>query len=115
TGVAVIHDGRTSWRVVETRVSFKPLSDGEIAAYVASGEWRGKAGGYGIQGRAAALITRNVGSHPAGMGLPLYEAANLLRGAGRPDGRCRGLPGRGSGRDPRRGVPRRPRRDADPS
>jgi len=82
TGVAVIHGGRTSWRVVETRVSFKPLSDGEIAAYVASGEWRGKAGGYGIQGRAAALITRIVGSHPAVMGLPLYEAANLLRGAG---------------------------------
>ncbi len=82
TGVAVIHGGRTSWRVVETRVSFKPLSDGEIAAYVASGEWRGKAGGYGIQGRAAAFITRIVGSHPAVMGLPLYEAANLLRGAG---------------------------------
>ncbi|WP_303718346.1 Maf family protein [Brevundimonas naejangsanensis] len=82
TGVAVIHRGRTSWRVVETRVSFKPLSDGEIAAYVASGEWRGKAGGYGIQGRAAAFITRIVGSHPAVMGLPLYEAANLLRGAG---------------------------------
>ncbi|MCO8017439.1 Maf family protein [Brevundimonas diminuta] len=82
TGVAVIHGGRTSWRVVETRVSFKPLSDGEIAAYVASGEWRGKAGGYGIQGRAAAFITRIVGSHPAVMGLPLYETANLLRGAG---------------------------------
>ncbi len=82
TGVAVIHGGRTSWRVVETRVSFKPLSDGEIGAYVASGEWRGKAGGYGIQGRAAAFITRIVGSHPAVMGLPLYEAANLLRGAG---------------------------------
>jgi len=82
TGVAVVRGGRTSWRVVETRVSFKPLSDGEIAAYVAAGEWRGKAGGYGIQGRAAAFITRIVGSHPAVMGLPLYEAANLLRGAG---------------------------------
>src|SRR5690606_15109743 len=82
TGVAVVRGRRTSWRVVETRVSFKPLSDGEIAAYVASGEWRGKAGGYGIQGRAAAFITRIVGSHPAVMGLPLYEAANLLRGAG---------------------------------
>ncbi|MCZ4109671.1 Maf family protein [Brevundimonas diminuta] len=82
TGVAVIYGGRTSWRVVDTRVSFKPLSQDEIAAYVASGEWRGKAGGYGIQGRAAAFITRIVGSHPAVMGLPLYEAANLLRGAG---------------------------------
>lgn len=80
--MAVICRGRTSWRVVDTRVSFKPLSPDEIAAYVASGEWRGKAGGYGIQGRAAAFITRIVGSHPAVMGLPLYEAANLLRGAG---------------------------------
>ncbi|WP_427788734.1 Maf family protein [Brevundimonas diminuta] len=82
TGVAVICAGRTSWRVVDTRVSFKPLSQEEIAAYVASGEWRGKAGGYGIQGRAAAFIIRIVGSHPAVMGLPLYETANLLRGAG---------------------------------
>lgn len=82
TGVAVIRSGRVSWRVVETRVSFKPLSRDEIAAYVASGEWRGKAGGYGIQGRAAAFVSRIVGSHPAVMGLPLFEAANLLRGAG---------------------------------
>lgn len=82
TGVAVIRSGRVSWRVVETRVSFKPLSQDEIAAYVASGEWRGKAGGYGIQGRAAAFVSRIVGSHPAVMGLPLYETANLLRGSG---------------------------------
>jgi len=82
TGVAVISGGRTAWRVVETRVSVKPLSQDEIAAYVASGEWRGKAGGYGIQGRAAAFISRIVGSHPAVMGLPLYETANLLHGAG---------------------------------
>ena len=64
------------------RVSFKALSAEEIATYVASGEWRGKAGGYGIQGAAAAFVRRIVGSHPAVMGLPLYEAANLLRGAG---------------------------------
>lgn len=82
TGVAVVGAGRTAWRVVDTRVSFKVLSDAEIAAYVASGEWRGKAGGYGIQGRAAAFVRRIVGSHPAVMGLPLYEAENLLRGAG---------------------------------
>lgn len=82
TGVAVVSAGRTTWRVVETRVSVKPLSQDEIAAYLASGEWRGKAGGYGIQGRAAAFISRIVGSHPAVMGLPLYETANLLRGAG---------------------------------
>lgn len=82
TGIAVVSKGRTSWRVVDTRVTFKTLSDSEIDAYVASGEWRGKAGGYGIQGRAAAFIQRIVGSHPAVMGLPLYEASNLLYGAG---------------------------------
>ena len=82
TGVAVVANGRTSWRVVDTRVTFKTLSDAEIDAYVASGEWRGKAGGYGIQGLAAAFIQRIVGSHPAVMGLPLYEASNLLYGAG---------------------------------
>lgn len=82
TGVAVVRAGRLSARVNETRVSFKPLSDDEIAAYVASGDWRGKAGGYGIQGPAGAFVQRIVGSHPAVMGLPLYEAVQLLRGAG---------------------------------
>ena len=82
TGVAVVRAGRLSARVNETRVSFKPLSDDEIAAYVASGDWRGKAGGYGIQGPAGAFVQRIVGSHPAVMGLPLYEAVQLLRGVG---------------------------------
>ena len=82
TGVAVVANGRTVWRVVDTRVSFKVLSDEEINAYVASGEWRGKAGGYGIQGRAGAFVNRIVGSHPAVMGLPLFETSNLLKGAG---------------------------------
>jgi septum formation protein len=82
TGVAVAAGDRISHRVVETRVSFKVLSDAEIAAYVASGEWRGKAGGYGIQGRAGAFVTRLVGSYPAVMGLPLFETVNLLAGAG---------------------------------
>ncbi|MDP3801589.1 nucleoside triphosphate pyrophosphatase [Brevundimonas sp.] len=82
TGVAVTAAGRTTRRVVDTRVSFKVLSDAEIAAYVASGEWRGKAGGYGIQGRAGAFVTRLVGSYPAVMGLPLFETVNLLNGAG---------------------------------
>ena len=82
TGVAVAAAGRTTRRVVETRVSFKVLSEAEIAAYVASGEWRGKAGGYGIQGRAGAFVTRLVGSYPAVMGLPLLETVNLLNGAG---------------------------------
>ena len=82
TGVAVAAGGKTRRRVVDTRVSFKVLSDAEIAAYVASGEWRGKAGAYGIQGRAGAFVTRLVGSHPAVMGLPLFETVNLLNGAG---------------------------------
>ena len=83
TGVAVAAEGAIRHRVVETRVSFKQLSDAEIAAYIESGEWRGKAGGYGIQGRAGAFVTRIVGSYPAVMGLPLYETVNLLGGAGR--------------------------------
>jgi septum formation protein len=82
TGVAVVAGGKTRQRVVETRVGFKVLSDAEITAYVASGEWRGKAGGYGVQGRAGAFVTRLVGSYPAVMGLPLYETVNLLNGAG---------------------------------
>ena len=82
TGVAVAARGRITHRVVETRVTFKTLSEAEIAAYVASGDWRGKAGAYGIQGPAGAFIIRIVGSHPAVMGLPLYETANLLNGAG---------------------------------
>lgn len=82
TGVAVARDGRTSVRVNETRVTIKSLSDQEIAAYVATGDWRGKAGGYGIQGPAGAFVQKIVGSHPSVMGLPLYEAVHLLRGVG---------------------------------
>ena len=82
TGVAVVAHGKLTQRVVDTRVTFKVLSDAEIATYVASGEWKGKAGGYGIQGRAGAFVSRIVGSYPAVMGLPLYETVNLLAGAG---------------------------------
>ena len=82
TGVAVVAGGRLTQRVVDTRVTFKVLSDAEIATYVASGEWKGKAGGYAIQGRAGAFVSRIVGSYPAVMGLPLYETVNLLAGAG---------------------------------
>ena len=82
TGVAVALDDRLSTRVVETRVSFKPLSDAEIAGYLATDDWRGKAGGYAIQGPAGAFVRRIVGSHPAVMGLPLYETAQLLHGLG---------------------------------
>ncbi len=82
TGVAVAADGKVTHRVVDTRVAFKLLSDAEIASYVAGGDWRGKAGGYGIQGPAAAFVLKIIGSHPAVMGLPLPETVNLLAGAG---------------------------------
>ena len=82
TGVALARGEAITTRVVETRVSFKTLSEAEIVAYVATGDWRGKAGAYGIQGPAGAFVRRIVGSHPAVMGLPLYETANLLTGAG---------------------------------
>lgn len=82
TAVAVARPGRTTHRCVETRVTFKRLSEPEISTYVAGGDWRGKAGGYGIQGPAAAFVTRIVGSHPAVMGLPLPETISLLSGAG---------------------------------
>ncbi|WP_374274669.1 nucleoside triphosphate pyrophosphatase [Brevundimonas sp.] len=83
TGVALARPGGAiAVRAVETRVSFKTLSEAEIAAYVATGDWRGKAGAYAIQGPAAAFVRRIVGSHPAVMGLPLYETMNLLVGAG---------------------------------
>ncbi len=83
TGVAVISpSGRLSSRAVETRLRTKVLSDAEVAAYVASGEGIGKAGGYGIQGRAGAFITSLTGSFTAVVGLPVYEAHALLTGAG---------------------------------
>ena len=83
TGVALKAPGRdAAVRVVETRVALKPLSEDEITAYLATGDWRGKAGGYAIQGPAGAFVRRMVGSHPAVMGLPLYETVQLLRGAG---------------------------------
>ena len=63
-------------------VRFKPLSNAEIDAYVAGGEWRGKAGGYAIQGSAEGLIAWIGGSHSGVMGLPLFETRALLRAAG---------------------------------
>jgi len=83
TGVAVIApDGREASRLVETRVNFKRLTEAETEAYLASGEWRGKAGGYGVQGLAGAFVIDMVGSWPAVMGLPLYETRCLLEGLG---------------------------------
>lgn len=82
TAVHLVAPSRTMSRVSETRVTFKRLSDGEIAAYLASGEWQGKAGGYAIQGRAALFVRALSGSHSAVVGLPLYEVGQLLAGAG---------------------------------
>ncbi len=80
--VVVAPDGRRAERLVTTAVTFKRLSAAEIEAYLASGEWRGKAGGYAIQGRAAAFIPRLNGSYPNVVGLPLTETLALLTGLG---------------------------------
>jgi septum formation protein len=77
-------DGRVTTRHVETAVLFKRLTAAEIASYLAGGEWRGKAGGYAIQGRAALFVRGIVGSYPNVVGLPLFETAALLRGRGFP-------------------------------
>jgi septum formation protein len=71
-------------RLVETRVRFKRLSDEDIEAYLASGEWRGKAGGYAAQGIAGSFIVKIVGSYSNIVGLPLYETTTLLAGEGFP-------------------------------
>ncbi len=89
TGIAVIApDGRTVHRLVTTAVIFKRLSEAEIAAYLRSGEWAGKAGGYAIQGMAGALIRTINGSPSNVVGLPLAETAAILSGLGYPVWRC---------------------------
>jgi septum formation protein len=75
-------DGSLRTRLSENIVRFKPLALEEIDAYLASGEWRGKAGGYAIQGQAEALVQWMRGSHSGVMGLPLYETRALLKAAG---------------------------------
>ena len=75
-------DGAIRERLSETVVMFKRLSSAEIDAYLASGEWEGKAGGYAIQGIAEGLISRIQGSHSGVVGLPLYETRTVLRAAG---------------------------------
>ena len=79
-------EGRARHRLVTSTVAFKHLSAAELAAYLASGEWRGKAGGYAIQGRAEALIRMLSGSWSNVVGLPLFETRALLRAAGYPLG-----------------------------
>ena len=80
--VAIGPEGRSATRRVVSQVGFKRLSDAEIAAYLATGEWRGKAGAYAIQGRAAALVEWMSGSYSNVVGLPLYETAQMLTGLG---------------------------------
>ena len=83
SGIAVVDPNeRLTLRRVDSHVAFKRLSEAEIAAYLRSGEWQGKAGGYAIQGRAAALIRWVSGSYSNVVGLPLFETAQLLTGRG---------------------------------
>ncbi|WP_336066995.1 Maf-like protein [Nitratireductor rhodophyticola] len=79
TGLCLITpSGKLRQRLVESRVRFKRLSREELESYLASGEWRGKAGGYAIQGLAGTFVVKLVGSYSNVVGLPLYETVNLL-------------------------------------
>ena len=83
TGLALVTPaGKLRQRVVETRVCFKRLSKKDIENYLASGEWCGKAGCYGIQGLAGTFVVKLVGSYTNVVGLPLYETTLLLSGEG---------------------------------
>jgi len=82
TAIALAWNDRTVQACCESLVTFAPLGDADIAAYVASGEPMGKAGAYGVQGRAATFIARIDGSYSGIMGLPLFETAQALRELG---------------------------------
>jgi septum formation protein len=82
TAVAVGRGDRVWERAVTTAVAVKPLTEGEIAAYLATGNWRGKAGSYAIQGPFGAFIPWINGSFTGVVGLPLAETLGLLRAAG---------------------------------
>ena len=83
TGVALrAPDGRLRTRLVDTILAFQRLTEAQIEDYVAGEEWRGKAGGYAIQGRAEVFVRFLSGSHSNVVGLPLFETAQLLRGIG---------------------------------
>jgi septum formation protein len=85
TGVSLVTPkGAERRRLVETRLRFKRLSAAEIAAYIEAGEWRGKAGGYAIQGLAEVFVVKLVGSYSSVVGLPLHETIGLLAGEGYP-------------------------------
>jgi len=84
TGISLVKGDMQITKSVMTRVQVARLSDAELDAYLASGEWQGKAGGYAIQGRAAAFIRGLNGSYSNVVGLPLHETVNLLKGSGFP-------------------------------
>jgi septum formation protein len=85
TGVCLITpDDRVRMKIVDTRVRFKHLAKPEIEAYIASREWRGKAGGYAIQGLAGCFVRKITGSYTNVVGLPLTEVVGLLLGEGFP-------------------------------
>jgi len=82
-GIALVTpQGQVVSRVVDTLVQFKTLTKQEIAAYIESGEWKGKAGAYGIQGSAAAFVKMMRGSYSNVVGLSLYDTMNMLQGNG---------------------------------
>jgi septum formation protein len=82
--VLVAPDGRRAERVSDSTVGFARLTERHMEAYLATGEWQGKAGGYAIKGQAAAHIRWLAGSYSGVVGLPLFETAQLLRGLGFP-------------------------------
>ncbi|MEB2848325.1 Maf-like protein [Rhizobiales bacterium RZME27] len=83
TGICLVTPGgQARIRVVETKVRFKRLSDLEINHYLASDQWRGKAGAYAIQGIAGGFVQKLVGSYTNVVGLPLFETLGLLSGEG---------------------------------
>jgi septum formation protein len=83
TGICLITpDRKQRQKVVETKVRFKRLSGHDIEGYLASGQWRGKAGAYAVQGLAGAFVQKLVGSYSNVVGLPLYETMLLLQGEG---------------------------------
>jgi septum formation protein len=85
TGVCLLTPkGQARRRLVETRLRFKRLSSREMEAYLASTEWRDKAGGYAIQGIAGSFVVKLSGSYSAVVGLPLHETVDLLAGEGYP-------------------------------
>ncbi len=85
TGVSLVTPrGAQRNKLVETRVRFKRLSGPELRAYLASGEWQGKAGGYAIQGLAGAFVVKLLGSYTGVVGLPVQETFSLLTGEGFP-------------------------------